>query len=175
MSISFTPEFDATDIAGWQITNVCGCTSKLFSSYADATAAYVQLPGYNGDDSPYLPGCGMDENDRATFRPSIHAVENHQYPTVTLANTNARGLLDRLGLPGDDSGSVDSTDLIGRILLAQALCGPDEGVPSSVAPRKSGPTLVEGGRLPGYYDDVLTRLVNVATWAMTHARPVTWQ
>jgi hypothetical protein len=111
---------------------------------------------------------------------------------VNLSNLNASGLLDLLGIQvGEDfsercCGSMSADDLLGRVLIAQAIMPADEGLPvykmtgsdysgqsgllggllsglaQAEAEGVSGPTIWSGGRSAGYFDERLAQVRELA-------------
>lgn len=174
MSVTFAAEYRESDVIGFHIVSVCGCTSLAYSTGAQAEEAYGQLPGFS-EERAHIEGCQMDEQDWAIFRPHIEAIEAHDRPSINLGNANARGLLELLGLPTDDlCGEISAQDLLGRILLAQALASGDVGRPSTRETTVGGATLVDCGRSEGYFDSRLRELAPLAEWAAEHDRLVIW-
>lgn len=108
-------------------------------------------------------------------------------PTLNVSNSNAFFLMDLLGLEKDYCGSMSGHDLLGRVLVAQALYGHDEGVPPrQLVPgesfadglfgpvREGGATFLDMGRSEGYADDRLESLRMIAEDAMKHGKDVCW-
>lgn len=91
-------------------------------------------------------------------------------PEVNMHNGNAARVLDLLGIAWDgDLGEATAEDFLGRVLLAQALAGDDEGVPAI----EDGRWHV-GGRRPGYLAGTLTELADIAEWARRAGAAVVW-
>jgi hypothetical protein len=89
---------------------------------------------------------------------------------VNMATQNAADVLGLLGLADAFEGGIASgADLLGRVLVAQALTPADEGVP----------TVDEGnvifvGRPVGYFQQRLCELRTLAQTAHQLGRPVVW-
>ena len=111
---------------------------------------------------------------------------------VNLSNLNAQTLMDLLGLridqdgDGDWAGSLSADDLLGRVLIAQAINPADEGMPTYKmtgaeagnhsgllgemlaglaeveAEGGTGPTIWFGGRPAGYFDERLAEVRELA-------------
>ena len=111
---------------------------------------------------------------------------------VNLSNLNAQTLMDLLGLridqdgDGDWSGSLSADDLLGRVLIAQAINPADEGLPAykmtgaeagnhsgllggllgglaqAEAEGEAGPSIWFGGRSAGYFDERLAQVRELA-------------
>jgi hypothetical protein len=111
---------------------------------------------------------------------------------VNLSNLNAQTLMDLLGLridqdgDGDWAGSLSADDLLGRVLIAQAINPADEGLPAykmtgaeagnhsgllgsmlsglaqAEAEGKAGPSIWFGGRPAGYFDERLAQVRELA-------------
>lgn len=94
-------------------------------------------------------------------------------PELNVANGNAVDLFELLGLPVEEWGEAPAEDLLGRLLIAQALldvASDDE---------HGRPDVTDGrhtfcGRRPGYLADRLAELQKIATWAHQHHVPVVW-
>jgi len=106
-------------------------------------------------------------------------------PEVNVSNANARLLLEALGLPFEDgSGSLDADDFLGRVLTALAVAPEDAGVPvHQMVPGEStifgpvvegGATFIDCGRRPGYLQERLLQLEEVATHSLLAGRKVSW-
>lgn len=87
---------------------------------------------------------------------------------VNISNINAVRVLDALGVQvGEDfsercCGNISAEDFLGRVLVAQALSGHDEGMPSFVLPSE-GALQIQGARPEGYLDEVLGELAELAS------------
>ena len=88
---------------------------------------------------------------------------------VNLSNLNASGLLDLLGVQvGEDfsercCGSMSADDLLGRVLIAQAINPADEGLPVyKMTGAEAGPSIWFGGRSAGYFDERLAQVRELA-------------
>ena len=117
-------------------------------------------------------------------------------PEMNVANRNASVILDLLGLPNEDSGTIYHEDLpelrrkIIRLinsdaaeksaiapttdrgeLRRQKVTG-DDGVTSIVATR--GPTMMDGGLKVQQVEGYLTRLLNMVTYAQEHGYNLGW-
>lgn len=95
-------------------------------------------------------------------------------PTVNMANGNAAQVIDLLGLIDDDGwGETTAEDLLGRVLLAQALLDvtfDDENGRRAVQERN----WIDCGRQPGYLAERLAELQEIATWAHERNAVVVW-
>lgn len=93
-------------------------------------------------------------------------------PDVNVSNVNARRLLDLLGYPAtaDMCGDDDPGEFLGRVLLAQALAGRDEGIPA----HRTGPNTEDWGRRPGYTQDRLIALAQLAQDALAIGAVISW-
>jgi hypothetical protein len=96
-------------------------------------------------------------------------------PEVNMANTNAAQVMYLLGYVGEDQtwGEATPEDLLGRILIAQAL------LPFATDDEHGRPDVVEGnftwcGTAPGYLAGRLAELGELAAWAHQHSRAVVW-
>jgi len=92
---------------------------------------------------------------------------------VNVSNTNARAILERLGVEFDYCGTLDPTDLLGRAMTAN-IGQDDSGRPSSIETGAGGATMIDCGRSAGYFDRNFERLATLATIAQRRALPVVW-
>jgi hypothetical protein len=95
-------------------------------------------------------------------------------PTLNLSDGNAAQVFDLLGLHYDgDVGETSAEDLLGRVLLAQALldvtADDEDGRPEVSVGR-----LIECGRRPGYLAEKLSEVHAIATWAHERQLAVWW-
>ncbi|AXN53284.1 hypothetical protein PBI_THONKO_12 [Mycobacterium phage Thonko] len=95
---------------------------------------------------------------------------------VNMSNRNAALVADALGIDLDADGwcgSATADDFMGRVVMALALAPSDEGMPSyeHVGP---GARMVEGARRPGYLQERLRELHELAEWAVAHSAEVVW-
>jgi hypothetical protein len=111
---------------------------------------------------------------------------------INLSNSNAQTLLDLLGLridqdgDGDWAGSLSADDLLGRVLIAQAIMPADEGMPAykmtgadysgqsgmlggllaglaqAEAEGRPSPSIWSAGRSAGYFDERLAQVRELA-------------
>jgi len=100
---------------------------------------------------------------------------------VNVANTNARTLLNALGLDvidGDLCGSTSGEDFLGRVLIALATDRDDTGVRSAVIGGaelgQSGATMIDCGLAPGYFASRFGALHALALEAARLGREVHW-
>uniref|UniRef100_UPI003F491EF9 hypothetical protein n=1 Tax=Pseudonocardia sp. CA-138482 TaxID=3240023 RepID=UPI003F491EF9 len=90
---------------------------------------------------------------------------------VNMASTNARFVLEALGLTGEDmSGQLPADDMSGRVLVALGVAPEDEGVPAHALT----PRVWDFGRRPGYLQDHLAQLAELARAARAHGYHVAW-
>lgn len=94
---------------------------------------------------------------------------------VNMNNRNAAMVCEALGIELDPDwcGEMDAADFQGRVLMALALSPADEGMPSY---EHAGPgaRMVEGARRPGYLQERLGQLHELAAWAVGHGAEVWW-
>ncbi len=111
---------------------------------------------------------------------------------INLSNSNAQTLMDILGLridqdkDGDWAGSLSADDLLGRVLIAQAIMPADEGMPAhkltgadysgqsgmlggllaglaqAEAEGRPSPSIWSAGRPAGYFDERLAQVRELA-------------
>lgn len=98
-------------------------------------------------------------------------------PAVNMSGSNALVVLDALGLDREDScGSLPAEDFMGRVLVALAVAPIDAGKPTTDfgSDGGAGMRVIDGGRRPGYLQETLTNLRDVAQFAYHHSTTVTW-
>lgn len=97
---------------------------------------------------------------------------------VNLANTNARMILVRLGLDGDDDlcGMLSGEQFLGAVMIAQATLSAesDAVVSAAVLSSPGQATMIDCGTPEGYTSGVLARLADLATEAVRLGRDVAW-
>lgn len=163
MSVTFHPAQRDSDITGWAVACACG---------SNQTAALATTPDAVANLLPtHTPGCADEwcNGERGGVAPVL-AIEA---PEINVANGNARIILDALGFPdGDLCGAATGQDFLGRVLMARAIAPADEGMLAhAVVP---GSRMTDCGRRPGYLQDKLDRLQQVAEWAINCDRDVVW-
>lgn len=111
--------------------------------------------------------------------------DSGEVPTMNLANGNAASVLGALNLVSaergmdrnpfntdDLGGFADAEQILGAAQLYLALEPQDAGlVPHALNERGN---VIDAGRRPGYLQEKLQRLVEIATWARNHGRRVEW-
>lgn len=161
MSVTFSPAM-RTDIPH-TITCLCGEWTQgvQYDSYEDAWAMSKSV----------ISAC-VDEYCDKEY---VYATPITPEPEVQMSNGNAVTILDVLGIQvGEDfsdrcSGSMDASDMMGRILMAQALNPADAGsVTIAVG------NIVACGRPEGYTDAKLSALIEVVKFAEVNNLPVVW-
>lgn len=171
MSVTFEPTPGPIDHHIVECLN-CGATQRFADSGPafDLVRAGDEGTGFLNDctdKSPY--GCG---GSAITYGVESVGVP----PQVNISNDNARLILSLLGVVHDGEdlfGALPASDLLGRALIALAVAPVDEGVPAHEVPGP-GARLVNCGRHPGYSEDRLRAIAEVAQWAITHDREVQW-
>jgi hypothetical protein len=171
MSVTFAPEYRETDVVIYELQ----CNEQAIGTaltYADAQLD-AQAHGLVCKDD-LCAGYGAD------------IITITEVPEINVNNGNAHYLLGLLGLIetdgdrpgpfeyGDMSGACPAEDFLGRVLMAQALTGHDEGVPLHVLRNQHdrGPTVYDCGRREGYAEEKLAELAELARWAQQAARAV---
>jgi hypothetical protein len=108
-----------------------------------------------------------------TFRPATRVrgvtVGMPGAPELNVNNRNAALLLERLDLQAETWGEVAADDLLGRALVANV--GRDD---SGVEATEMTPSWTEGGARPGYFEDRMAALVEIANWAKAQGGFVDW-
>jgi hypothetical protein len=83
--------------------------------------------------------------------------------SVNMANANAFRMLETLGYRNPDyCGELTPVDLLGRVLTALGLEPLDEGRPWTEERSEGGATMIDCGRRPGYIQDRLRDLQDLA-------------
>lgn len=159
MSVTISPASRDSDVLAFDGRCTCGAlrTGVVRATYDEARRDVLAR---DGEVCPECY-CGM----------YAHAIVIDM-PSVNMANRNAAHVLAALGVTPDDGefyGSADADDMLGRVLLAQAIQPADDGTPSYEVGN-----LVECGRRAGYTDDRLAQVYEIAVWARTHGREVVW-
>lgn len=98
------------------------------------------------------------------------------FEQMNLANGNAAELLTLLGFDGDElyAGVCDAGELLGRLLVTDALLEPSPEKLEMVSKEPGRATLVDLGRPEGYLNDKVARLAVLARWALQHDAEVCW-
>ena len=173
MSVTFSAP---GPIAGFAFTcgHDNGLTERRFGTYADAVAFRQAELDAHGD-TGHLTICG--DEYCANCPMFIVAVESDPSPSMNVSEANARHLAGLLGY-GEDSespgGCATGEDFLGRILLAQAVNPADAGVPVTTTRASGGLTLIDCGRAPGYSEDRLAALRELADFAADRGRTIQW-
>jgi hypothetical protein len=99
---------------------------------------------------------------------------------VNMANANARVVLDALGFAedvaaGDLCGTVPAQDFLGRVLTGFGLAPTDPGRPVTENTGQHGARFIDCGRAPGYVQDRLVQLQELAEAAVgTPGAVISW-
>lgn len=98
------------------------------------------------------------------------------FEQMNLANANAAELLTLLGFDGDElyAGVCDAGELLGRLLVTDALLEPSPERSETVSKEPGRATLVDLGRPAGYLNDKVVRLSELARWAAANDAQVCW-
>lgn len=175
MSVTFFPA--EAPIVGFRVADFAGGrTPELFTDRADAVAAMRKAEAI----SRVLPGCTDPEGITSMGGYFVETIttDGGQAPHVNISNINAVGILDLLGYAEDGEvdlcGSCGPDEFEGRVLTALALAPADAGVPSYETAGAGGATVLECGRRPGYHQDILGRLHELATWSRDRQRTIHW-
>ncbi|MFB6885812.1 hypothetical protein ACFCY8_33830 [Streptomyces noursei] len=165
MSVTFTAAHVPS--SAFIVSCVCPAAKAAAAHHATYEAACAAYPAE--PDLVELPGCEY----AGRCRPFIIGLDPAgDAPEVNLANTNARRVLDVLGLAdefGDLTGSAAAEDFLGHCLVALALEPADAGVPAVQDGR-----FIDCGRPAGYLQDRLTELHDLALWCAARGRSVSW-
>ncbi len=178
MSVTFCAEVFAP--SAFVVT--CGC--------APVTAAAVRYDHYEVSaevvrrlreeareamtDFAVLPGCEHPDHC-SLIGPRTQPIFDDAGPDLNVSNANAKLLLDVLGYAadieaGEYSGVADSEEFLGRILTALAVAPADAGAPW----HRTTPRFIECGRRPGYLQEKLHALHEIALWCRDNRRRIQW-
>ena len=178
MSVTFSTE--SSPILGYRIICVaCGAGGPAFQTHKAAlewlrdkmaSVAEFTLRSCTGD------WCEMD----SLF---IDAIEEDPAPAPNFANANAVHILQTLGLAPTPlnpetqdeiwCGEVEADDFHGRVLMAIAVAPRDDGVPPHEV-LGSAAHVIDCGRRPGYTQEALTALRELAEFASDRGRNIIW-
>jgi hypothetical protein len=92
---------------------------------------------------------------------------------INVSNTNAAQILERLGIEFDYCGHFDPADLFGRAAVGN-IGRDDSGIATTVEGGDGCATLIECGLRPGYFEDRLGRLAELAQDAIQRGMLVSW-
>jgi len=107
--------------------------------------------------SAYIPG-------------SVGGVCSPAQLDINMNIRNAVMVCEALGIDLNDvgwCGSMTAADFQGRVLMALAVAPVDEGMPAYEHPGP-GATMIEGARIPGYLQERLGQLRELADWAVAN-------
>lgn len=187
MSVTFHPTLGPIDHFIVECLNCNVTHDEQFASYEDASAFILAIREGNAT----VTGCKAEDYycEDAAFTQSREAIG--QLPEVNVANSNAKDILDVLGvnyrydttpeererdlfgIAGCDlTGSLDAQDFMGRVLTALAVAPESAEVLSHAA--VGAPNVIHGGREAGYVQRILRELHEVAQFAIDHDRQITW-
>lgn len=161
MSVTFSPEF----VPHMEHKLVCACgawNSETYASFDDARNALTVSNVTSECEDVYCYG-------------NVFVEPAGYVPEVQMSNSNASMILDVLGFKvGEDfsercCGSLDAEDLMGRILISQAVNPEDEGVESFT----SG-NIIDSGRPFNYTEGKLESLLDVAEYASARCLKICW-
>lgn len=118
-----------------------------------------------------LNQCGwdLDAGQEVWRRQQEHlAICEDHIPDVQMSNTNARMVIERLGLEFDYCGEVSPDDLLSRAMTGN-IGRDDSGMPTHQEGR-----MIYVGLAPGYFEAKLGALAELATKAKELDLPVHW-
>lgn len=168
MSVTFATALAENPVFTYAI--VCPSCEDAKSVPADNYEQALVLLVAHQDGVMVVSGCAQEPY---YCDPSLEMTEPESAgaPQLNVTNINAVFLLEHLGFPAGDElvGSIDADDLLGRVLIAEALAPEDEGVEST----QDG-LMTYCGRQPGYLQDRLAELREVAEGARKLGRKVQW-
>lgn len=159
MSVTFT----VTASSNTEYTIVCECGNTTFPQvYTSYEETYSQLSSITSKcEDPYCNRFFIEDTDSAY--------------DVQMSNMNALTILDVLGIQTEDlfedrcTGVISAEDLLGRVLVAQALNPADEGTSTY-----SEGNMVMCGRREGYTESKLADLATLANIALNRNAQIQW-
>lgn len=165
MSVTFTAELRENDIAGYGLT----CSELQYGQQQEPTAEYASYPEAHEALAQRTSLCGSPcEAERCL--PRVALIERDPAPVVNMANANAARVLETLGYPDEELGGDEEAEVFfGAVLLASGLTPYDEGIPA----HQEG-NVIDCGRRPGYLQDRLDELRELASWCYQRGRRVQW-
>jgi hypothetical protein len=145
VSVTFSVEVTNEELVKWEVKNHETNESFLYDSYSEAELGWICLEA-----NPSAWSIGY-------FYP------NHSdMLDVNVANSNAREILELLGLPSDDlAGSVTSEELVERCIVARAFCE-NIAVPESIVIGAKGAKIINMGRSADYLSVRISALETLA-------------
>lgn len=90
---------------------------------------------------------------------------------INMSSSNAAVVCGALGIDLAEEGwcgSLPAEDFLGRVLMALAIQPSDEGVPARDDTVPGQVRWIECGRRPGYIQERLAQLHELAQWAVAH-------
>ena len=178
MSVTFAPEM--APIIGYQVADVTGGRSETIHANYDKAGEELSTRQNTGQ---MLPGCTDPEwVQMSGMHIDILTTDcgDSDGQEVNVSNTNAAAILEALGLVGGDvefsdvcSGVMDPAEFQGRVLTALAIAPADEGMPEYEM-SGSGARMIQCGRRPGYLQDRLAQLHDLAQWCVEQGRSIVW-
>lgn len=90
--------------------------------------------------------------------------------SLNVSNGNARLILAQIGVEFDYAGSIDPVDLCVKMLASDPI---DSGT-ITVTEKGNGPTMIDCGLRPGYFQDVFAVLWQIAHYAAKKNLKVQW-
>lgn len=162
MSVTFSVE---SPIIGWVSACACGLvrTTTMYETY-DAVRAAIDA----GAENPQCWSC--DGYGDGPYASAISLFD--EAPEVNVSNANAGTLLRALGLyeqGGDLTGALPGEEFASKVIQARVLTPQDAGVPAT----QYG-LVTDCGRRPGYVQDRLDELQEIANFAWDKGLAVVW-
>jgi hypothetical protein len=97
----------------------------------------------------------------------------HCSTQLNVSNDNAHQILERLGIDFDHCGVIDPADLFGRAAVGN-IGRDDSGVTTIESKRPGRATIIECGVAPGYFEDRLGQIAELASIALERGLLVAW-
>lgn len=162
MSVTFSVE---SPIIGWVSACACGQvrTTTMYETY-DAVRAAIDA----GAENPQCRSC--DGYGDGPYASAISLFD--EAPEVNVSNANAGTLLRALGLyeqGGDLTGALSGEEFASKVIQARVLTPQDAGVPAMAYG-----AVQDCGRRPGYIQERLDQLQEIANFAWDKGVAVTW-
>lgn len=162
MSVTFSVE---SPIIGWVSTCACGAvrTTTMYETY-DAVRVAIDAK----IEHPQCQDC--EEYGDGPYADAVTLFD--EAPEVNMSNTNAGTLLRTLGLyeeDGDLTGALPGAEFAAKVTEARVLAPQDAGVPAMAYG-----AIQDCGRRPGYIQDRLNQLQEIANFAWDKGVAVVW-
>jgi hypothetical protein len=157
MSVTFSLSISDDDLLGFEVSNIDTGETHHARDYEHAKQVWKDV--------------GADPANWWTLSAKYAVSEEFD---VQMSNSNARDVLEALGLDRDDlCGSMNAADLLGRCLVGGALA-PDVELVGYEQRGDNGAQIIDVGRAKGYVPAKLAAIEALCYEAQRLGRDVTW-